>query len=685
MERASRERGATTAVNPDDGFRSFVAAVSEPLTRLAYVLTVGVPGRPPAGGLAANALAQVRRQWRDVEAAGLPDQLAVDALLSAVLRRRLRPPSPNPLSDPPIEVIEDGLDGDQQLLRDACWRAFVTLSPRQRAVLVVADLSAVDRRLADLDVSPSLGSPRRQLAARASAIAVLKAALHAEAAVTGNPATLTDLEGLADEQLVLLADDAIRVHATSAPPVFDPNTEVAARARHLRQRALLAGALVVVLIAGAGVTAVLASAPAAVKPLVTAPSASAVDSPLPRRPPAVQIAAQPSTDPDQPVVPWPVRGDLADDRVLLARIEAAFSQAHPDATTRPQVLVITDTPAFRLAYLTAMTPEGMLASWFSAPTGSSDMRESFAAYADDIGSTSAIAARVHWASGARVAGAGSASPRELVIIAPPTTPSIEIFDSVEGTRAPESVALTDGIAVEVVRPGTPSATPTQINVTTDTYAVTGIPDIELDPGKSYATGYAATQHLVAVPAVTVERGRPDPALLADALLVAQAWAPTDPSGAVSPVALWGGTDAVGTRLVVVRVHGSPFDLLILEWSGDLPGLHGEVLVRSTAPEVPVAFAYRSAGETRIGVIATDDVKAIALSFGGQQSPTAMFDDAGFASLPISGVGGLPSTANVNASPPPSNEFSGLIDATVQVELFGLDDAVLGLLSVPPAL
>jgi len=41
--------------------------------------------------------------------------------------------------------------------------------------------------------------------------------------------------------------------------------------------------------------------------------------------------------------------------------------------------------------------------------------------------------------------------------------------------------------------------------------------------------------------------------------------------------------------------------------------------------------------------------------------------------------------DVNASPPPSNNFAGLIDATVQVSLYGWDDQVRGLLSVPPAL
>ena len=691
MERASADPRAATSVNPDDGFRSFVAAVSEPLTRLAYVLTVGVPGQPAAGELAANALAQVRRQWREVEAAGLPEQLAVDALLSAVLKRRVRSPSLSPVAPPPAEATGSSAEVDQHLLREASWRAFVLLSPRQRASLVFADPSVAAARLAGLDVPPSLGSPRRQEGELTSAIASLHAVLCADAALTDQPATRAGLDALSEDQLVLLAGDAIRAHAPAAPSVFDPNTEVGARVAHLHRRAMLAGALVVVLIAAAGVSAVIASAPTAVAPRAASAAASSAAPRLPRVPPSakvapfVPVAVQPSINPDEPVVSWPVRGDLLDSPVLLASIEAAFSQAHPDATSRPQVLLITDTPAFRIAYLTATMPGGVLQSWFSGPTGSADLAESAFSVGTALFPTSVIAARLHQASGSGTTGPASRSATQLVVIAAPTAPSIQVFGLVEGSPAAESIALDDGIAVRAIGLSTAVVSPTQINLSTETYAVAGISDIELDASKSYATGDAATQHLVAVPAVTLERGRPDPALLADALLVAQAWAPPDGAAASAPVVLWGGTDTVGTKLVVARVRGLPYDLLILEWSGDAPRLHGEVLVRSTSPEVPVAFAYRSSQGTRIGIISEEADKAAALEFGGRQSPTVMFDGDGFASMPLSGAGGLPNGVDVNASPPPSNEFAGLIDATVQVSLYGWDDQVRGLLNVPPAL
>jgi hypothetical protein len=649
------------------------------------VLTVGVPGQPAAGVLAANALAQVRRQWREVEATGLPEQLAVDALLSAVLKRRVRSPSLSPVTPEPVDATGSSAEVDQQLLHEASWHAFVRLSPRQRASLVFVDPSVAAARLAGLDTPPALGAPRRQLAELASAIDALRAGLRTDAAVVGHPATRASFDALSEQQLLLLTGDAIRAHAPSAPSVFDPNTEVGSRVAHLHRRGVLAGALVVVLTAAAGVSAVIASTPTAVAPRAAAPAASSAAPPLPRVPPVVPVSVQPSTDPDQPVVPWPVRGGLNNEVVLLARIEAAFAQAHPDATSRPQVLLITNTPAFRLAYVTATMPGGVLQSWFSAPPGSPDLVESAVSVGNGLFPTNVIAARLHQASGSGTTDPASPSATQLVVIAAPTAPSIQVFGLVEGSPAAESIALDDGIAVGAVGLRTAIASPTQINLSTETYAVADISDIELDASKSYATGSAKARQLLPVPAVTVERGRPDPALLADALSVAAAWAPPDGAAVNAPVVLWAGTDTVGTKLVVARVHGLPFDMLTLEWSGDAPRLHGEVLVRSTSPELPVAFAYRSPRGTRIGIIAEAADKAAALGFGGRESPTVMFGDTGFASMPLAGDGGLPSDVNVNASPPPSNDFSGLIDATVQVELFGWDDQVRSVLSVPPAL
>ena len=64
----------------ENEFREFVAGFADPLTRLAYLLTAGTSGDPAV--LSADALARVRRQWRDAEMTGAPESLAVEALLS---------------------------------------------------------------------------------------------------------------------------------------------------------------------------------------------------------------------------------------------------------------------------------------------------------------------------------------------------------------------------------------------------------------------------------------------------------------------------------------------------------------------------------------------------------------------------------------------------------------------------
>ena len=121
----------------------------------------------------------------------------------------------------------------------------------------------------------------------------------------------------------------------------------------------------------------------------------------------------------------------------------------------------------------------------------------------------------------------------------------------------------------------------------------------------------------------VERGQADQVLLLKAIDVAAAWeeqAPTAPVG--SAVALWGGTDAAGTRLVVVRAVTQSFGLIVLEWSGDLPAVHGELLVNSATPEVPVAFTYRAIDGIRVGVIAPPGVTQATLDVRRQARPRA---------------------------------------------------------------
>jgi hypothetical protein len=176
---------------------------------------------------------------------------------------------------------------------------------------------------------------------------------------------------------------------------------------------------------------------------------------------------------------------------------------------------------------------------------------------------------------------------------------------------------------------------------------------------------------IPAPSIGVERGQPDPALLAQALSVAAAWHAADvkdgPTGPAAPLVVWGGTDSTGARLVVVRTQTNYADLLILEWSGDGPGQHGEYLLNTGAADVPLAFAYRSNKGTRIGVLADDDVASAALDLGGAVVPVKVpFDSTGFASLP------LPATVHGSAA-----------NLAVGVQLYDAAGRVIGLAPVPP--
>ncbi len=119
--------------------------------------------------------------------------------------------------------------------------------------------------------------------------------------------------------------------------------------------------------------------------------------------------------------------------------------------------------------------------------------------------------------------------------------------------------------------------------------------------------------------------------MTEALQVAATWEKSSPAVNAHPVVLWGGTDAAGTKVVVLRVDTQIVDLIVLEWSGDAPGLHGEILIHSTAPEVPVAFAYRALDGTRIGVIGSHGAVRAVLHYNGKASAPVALDD-GFASF-----------------------------------------------------
>src|SRR5476649_2121564 len=174
----------------ENEFREFVVGFADPLTRLAFLLTAGASGDPAV--LSADALARVRRQWRDAEVTGAPELLAVEALVSALPHRRQfnlhGHAALEELADPdyvlaaavttavnhdafrrpvagdegPIDgslggtvdaVVDDAVDVD--LLHDGVWKAWQRLSPRQRVPLVLVNPSVASRRLAGIGVPES--------------------------------------------------------------------------------------------------------------------------------------------------------------------------------------------------------------------------------------------------------------------------------------------------------------------------------------------------------------------------------------------------------------------------------------------------------------------------------------------------------------------------------------------------
>ncbi|HEY0870456.1 MAG TPA: hypothetical protein VGD55_08660, partial [Acidothermaceae bacterium] len=211
-----------------------------------------------------------------------------------------------------------------------------------------------------------------------------------------------------------------------------------------------------------------------------------------------------------------------------------------------------------------------------------------------------------------------------------------------------------------------------VSVGTAEFTVKDAPDIQLLPrfvGSITSNGPPAASPL---PTPSVERGQPDPALVTEALQVAATWEKSGPVVNAHPVVVWGGTDVAGTKLVVLRVDTQIVDLIVLEWSGDAPGLHGEILIHSTAPEVPVAFAYRALDGTRIGVIGSYGAVRAVLHYNGKVSaPVALAD--GFASFKVT-----------NPSPPPSNDAASDLEIAASVQLFDASGQVIAAVPEPPS-
>jgi hypothetical protein len=702
-------------------FREFVVGFADPLTRLAFLLTAGASGDPEV--LGADALARVRRQWRDAETTGAPEPIAVDALLSALPNRRQFRPHGHATaehsqdaedvlvgaaaatvnhdafrrpdagaevaadvsmgtSDGSVDGSVDGLADDDapdiEVLHDGMWRAWQNLKPRQRVPLVFADPSVASRRLAGLSVPESFGSLRRQDLIAAAALIQLRTSLAAD------PTVAASFANMRERRFADVLADTLRERALSSSRVIDPYPAVVRRAQRLGRRATVAVAAVLAVVVAGFVLAVQASQPT--KATVAAAAASAARSGAPA---LVRTGPSPtftgglsSQGPFAPaaglarvipvlVVPWTTRGTAAKDTVLLAHLKSYFTTVHADASGQVQVLLATDTPTMRIAYVTSNSVNGVIQSWFYGPVGSDNLVEGATSYGGSLLPDSILADGLIDTSG----------HEQYVVIAPPDTTGIQIadfdFDDPSVGIGFAALPYQNGIAVKDMTAGATAASfVIDVTVGSSTYTIKDAPDIQLRP---QFTGSVTSDGPPAAPLPTpaIVQGHPDSTLLADALTDAAAWEGSNPIVAARPVVLWAGTDVAGTKLVVLRVKTKAYDLLIVEWSGAAPGDHAEYLVDSAAPDVPIAFAYRAVDGTRLGVISAAGATGatrVELLGDGQNSKPIVFSSTGFASFLVPG-------------PPsdPNDDGAGALGVVAHVQLLDTAGHPVTALSVPPSL
>jgi RNA polymerase sigma-70 factor (sigma-E family) len=122
-------------------FEDYVAARGRALERYAYVLS-GDPGT--AQDLVQTALLKAYRRWRRVTAAEHPDAYVRRIVTTSYLDwRRRRATQEEPLGDLPEGAAGPDL-ADGVVRRDELRRALRTLTPQQRAVLVLRHYEGYD-------------------------------------------------------------------------------------------------------------------------------------------------------------------------------------------------------------------------------------------------------------------------------------------------------------------------------------------------------------------------------------------------------------------------------------------------------------------------------------------------------------------------------------------------------------
>ena len=123
-------------------FEEYVAARGRALERYAFVLT---GDRQRSQDLVQTALFKAYRRWRQVSRAEHPDAYVRRILTTSYLDwRRRRSSTEEVIGDLP-EPVSTGTDpADQVVLRDEMVRALGTLTPHQRAVLVLRHYEGYD-------------------------------------------------------------------------------------------------------------------------------------------------------------------------------------------------------------------------------------------------------------------------------------------------------------------------------------------------------------------------------------------------------------------------------------------------------------------------------------------------------------------------------------------------------------
>jgi hypothetical protein len=580
----------------DAEFGQFAGGFGDALHRLA-VLLVDDPNR--ADALVVWSLAALRRRWAGIENSGAPDAQAVDALVSRLPRTGVR--LSVPLRDVGSEEVAVDVAVDETLQRrQAILRSWSLLRPRERAALIFIDASVVTPRLADMPVPRSLGSPARVQTRAAESWRALEARVRADPAVTAW--TFDD-----DEFGVLLAD-SLRDRASTIPPYLATLADITRQRRRDFRRMLLAatGVVVVILLVGAGVVHFSASR-GAENAAVAGVSPSGIVPP-PRSPAA---APQVEIDAAHEVVNWPIRGSLSADVTLGSSVIATFVTNHPGVTGPIQLLLLTDTTTFRVAYVRAQTPDGSIGAWFYGDIGSQTMVEGASDLGFSVLGTDTVIAAVLVHDGTR----------ELVTLSSPTARSMVLHGGSEPTPflGQQGVGVLDmsrlaqngGLQVDVTESDGTSAVALPQTVNLDQQP----PETAGDTTAGYPT----------------LRGSPDPTLLIAADVVAKKWQSDELNDEAVPDVLWGGTDGeVGQVVVRLRTTGS-LDVAVIAWSGPTPGSDSELLDPASA-DFPLLWDYPDGDRTRIGVLAPIGVATVQLRVDDAVVQTVPIDQNGYASV-----------------------------------------------------